>query len=129
MFGRSVSLCSKSTHLLDIYFEGFPTSGAAQSNPKFQISSLEQGYVETLLKITALDPEADVSTKSFSALSAIIRDFPQAQNSLLRQGGLGGLKFLYFYGMENSFKSVPKSFVLKVLSNFVFDFIFFSFTV
>jgi len=73
-------------------------SGAAQSNPKFQIASLEMGLVDTLLRMTALgagafslDQEADISTKAFSALSAIIRNFPEAQNALLRQNGLGVL--------------------------------------
>ena len=71
-------------------------SGAAQSNPKFQIASLEMGLVDTLLRMTALgagtfslDQEADISTKAFSAISAIIRNFPEAQNALLRQNGLG----------------------------------------
>jgi len=73
-------------------------SGAAQSNPKFQIASLEMGLVDTLLRMStvgsgtfSLDLEADISTKAFSALSAIIRNFPEAQNALLRQSGLGVL--------------------------------------
>ena len=48
-------------------------SGAAQSNPKFQISALEAGLLETLLRMTTLDADPSVSTKAFSALSAIIR--------------------------------------------------------
>jgi len=70
-------------------------SGAAQSNPKFQISALEAGLAETLLRMTTLDRDPSVSTKAFSALSAIIRNFPEAQNTLLRQGGLGVLVKLF----------------------------------
>jgi len=66
-------------------------SGASQSNPKFQIAAFEHGLVETLLRMTVLDQDPEVSTKSFSAMSAVIRNFPEAQNSLLRQGGLGVL--------------------------------------
>ena len=70
-------------------------SAAAQSNPKFQISALEAGLLESLLRMTVLDPEPSVSTKAFSALSAILRNFPEAQNTLLRQGGLGVLVKLF----------------------------------
>ena len=79
-------------------------SGAAQSNPKFQISALEAGLLETLLRMTTLDVDPLVSTKAFSALSAIIRNFPEAQNSLLRQGGLGVLVKLF----DNEEKSYEK---------------------
>ena len=79
-------------------------SGAAQSNPKFQISALEAGLAETLLRMTTLDRDPSVSTKAFSALSAIIRNFPEAQNTLLRQGGLGVLVKLF----NNEDKSYEK---------------------
>ena len=54
--------------------------------------------------MTTLDVDPLVSTKAFSALSAIIRNFPEAQNSLLRQGGLGVLVKLF----DNEEKSYEK---------------------
>ena len=60
--------------------------------------------LETLLRMTTLDVDPLVSTKAFSALSAIIRNFPEAQNTLLRQGGLGVLVKLF----DNEEKSYEK---------------------
>ena len=54
--------------------------------------------------MTTLDVDPLVSTKAFSALSAIIRNFPEAQNTLLRQGGLGVLVKLF----DNEEKSYEK---------------------
>jgi len=69
----------------------FLMGGAAQSNPQFQIAALEAGFVDLFLRLTSLDPEPEVSTKAFFALSSLIRNFPEAQNTFLRQGGMGVL--------------------------------------
>jgi len=69
----------------------FLMGGAAQSNPQFQIAALEAGFVDIFLRLTSLDPEPEVSTKAFFALSSLIRNFPEAQNTFLRQGGMGVL--------------------------------------
>jgi len=69
----------------------FLMGGAAQSNPQFQIAALEAGFVDHFLRLTSLDPEPEVSTKAFFALSSLIRNFPEAQNTFLRQGGMGVL--------------------------------------
>jgi len=67
----------------------FLVGGAVQSNPQFQIASLEAGFVEVFLRLTSLDPDPEVSTKAFYALSSLLRNFPEAQNTFLRQGGMG----------------------------------------
>ena len=69
--------------------------GAAQSNPHFQMSCLEAGLLETLLRLTVLEADPLLAARAFSALSAVVRNFPQAQNKLLRQGGLGLLVRLF----------------------------------
>lgn len=69
----------------------FLMGGAAQSNPQFQIAALESGFVDTFLRLASLDPEPKVATKAFFALSALMRNFPEAQNTFLRLGGLGVL--------------------------------------
>jgi len=69
----------------------FLMGGAAQSNPQFQIAALEAGFVDLFLRLTSLDPEPEVSTKAFFALSSLMRNFPEAQNTFMRQGGLGVL--------------------------------------
>ena len=94
-------------------------SGAAQSNPKFQISALEAGLAETLLRMTTLDRDPSVSTKAFSALSAIIRNFPEAQNTLLRQGGLGVLVKL-FNNEEKSYEKL-KIKILTLISDLLIE--------
>lgn len=73
----------------------FLMGGAAQSNPQFQIAALEAGFVDFLLRLTSLDPEPEVSTKAFFALSSLLRNFPEAQNTFLRQGGLGVLTKIF----------------------------------
>ena len=94
-------------------------SGAAQSNPKFQISALESGLLETLLRMTTLDPDPSVSTKAFSALSAIMRNFPEAQNTLLRQGGLGVLVKL-FNNEEKSYEKLKVK-ILTLISDLLVE--------
>ena len=94
-------------------------TGAAQSNPKFQISALEAGLLETLLRMTTLDRDPSVSTKAFSALSAIIRNFPEAQNTLLRQGGLGVLVKM-FDSEEKSYEKL-KIKILTLISDLLIE--------
>ena len=94
-------------------------SGAAQSNPKFQIAALEHGLVETLLRMTVLDQDPEVSTKAFSAMSAIIRNFPEAQNSLLRQGGLGVL--IKIFENENSVYEKLKIKILTMINDLLIE--------
>merc|ERR1719228_2462214 len=74
------SLRRMSCHLL---------GAAAQSNPKFQRAAHEAGLVGPLLRLVSLDPVIEVSSKALYALSAILRNFPEAQSTFLRQGGLG----------------------------------------
>ena len=73
----------------------FLMGGAAQSNPQFQIAALEAGFVDLFLRLTSLDPEPEVSTKAFFALSSLLRNFPEAQNTFMRQGGLGVLTKIF----------------------------------
>jgi len=73
----------------------FLMGGAAQSNPQFQIAALEAGFVDLFLRLTSLDSEPEVSTKAFFALSSVLRNFPEAQNTFLRQGGLGVLTKIF----------------------------------
>ena len=44
-----------------------------------------------MIYLASLDPEPKVATKAFFALSALMRNFPEAQNTFLRLGGLGVL--------------------------------------
>lgn len=73
----------------------FLMGGAAQSNPQFQIAALEAGFVDFFLRLTSLDPEPEVSTKAFYALSSVMRNFPEAQNLFMRNGGLGVLTKIF----------------------------------
>ena len=70
-------------------------AGAAQSNPQFQIEALESGLLETFLRLTVLDSSPPIAATAFTALSAILRNFPQAQTKFLGQGGLGLLVKLF----------------------------------
>jgi len=83
----SLNSTSKTVRKMASYLVG----GAMQSNPTFQKASLEAGLIPILLRLTTLDPEPEVSTKSFYALSGLLRNFPDAQNAFLRQGGLDAL--------------------------------------
>ena len=70
-------------------------AGAAQSNPQFQIAALESGLLETFLRLTVLDSSPPIAATAFTALSAVLRNFPQAQTKFLGQGGLGVLVKLF----------------------------------
>ena len=71
-------------------------AGAAQSNPQFQIAALESGLLETFLRLTVLDSSSPtLAATAFTALSAVLRNFPQAQIKFLAQGGLGLLVQLF----------------------------------
>jgi len=83
----SLNSTSKGVRKMASYLVG----GAMQSNPTFQKASLEAGLIPILLRLTTLDPEPEVSTKSFYALSGLLRNYPDAQNAFLRQGGLDAL--------------------------------------
>merc|ERR1719480_600279 len=72
-----------------------------------------------LLRMTTLDRDPSVSTKAFSALSAIIRNFPEAQNTLLRQGGLGVLVKL-FNNEEKSYEKL-KIKILTLISDLLIE--------
>jgi len=64
---------------------------AVQSNPAVQQAALQTGLHSTLLRLAALDPEPGVAARALFALSATLRNFPAAQESLARQGGLSVL--------------------------------------
>lgn len=83
----SLNSTSKTVRKMASYLVG----GAMQSNPTFQKASLEAGLIPILLRLSTLDPEPEVSTKSFYALSGLLRNYPDAQNAFLRQGGLDAL--------------------------------------
>jgi len=68
---------------------------AAQSNPGFQKAALEAGLISPLLRLVSLDPEMKVANKALYALSALLRNFPEAQTSFVKQGGLGVLTRLF----------------------------------
>lgn len=74
---------------------GFLIGSAAQSNPRVQVAFLEAGFVDTLLRIIATKPSPAVTTKALYGLSAILRNFPEAQNTFLRNGGLDSLKLVF----------------------------------
>ena len=93
---RDILLPSLNSSSLAVRLEAcLLVSGAAQSNPQFQISSLESGLLDTLLRLTILQPHPLLASRAFSGLSSLLRNFPQAQNKFLRDGGLGLLVRLF----------------------------------
>ncbi|XP_070211540.1 nucleotide exchange factor SIL1-like isoform X1 [Littorina saxatilis] len=80
----------------DVRSEAALTLGsAAQSNPKVQISALENGAVHEILRLLAIDSSATVRKRAMYALSTMIRQFPFAQKRFLELGGLSVLGRLF----------------------------------
>ena len=71
------------------------------------------------MRMTVLDQDPEVSTKAFSAMSAIIRNFPEAQNTLLRQGGLGVLIKIFEY--ENNVYEKLKIKILTMINDLLIE--------
>ncbi|XP_067006711.1 nucleotide exchange factor SIL1 [Anabrus simplex] len=68
---------------------------AVQSNPKAQIAALESGSIGLLLRAVAFDVNPTVRARSLFALSCIVRNFPAAQDKLVKEGGLTVLAQLF----------------------------------
>ncbi|XP_023326178.1 nucleotide exchange factor SIL1 [Eurytemora carolleeae] len=89
------SLNSSSTLLQEM--AGFLIGSSAQSNPRVQIAYLEAGFINTLLRMVSSHSSPEVSGKALYGLSAILRNFPEAQNTFLRHGGLDVLRQVFNY--------------------------------
>jgi len=68
---------------------------AVQNNAVCQIKALESGALDTLLRVLALDPAANVRSTAVFALSCLVRRFPLAQRQFVDQGGLTVLASLF----------------------------------
>jgi len=74
---------------------GFLIGSAAQSNPKVQVYFLEAGLPNILLRSLSSPSSPAVLGKTLYGLSAVLRNFPEAQNYFLRNGGLDVFKSLF----------------------------------
>ncbi|XP_017799198.1 PREDICTED: nucleotide exchange factor SIL1 [Habropoda laboriosa] len=73
----------------EIKAEALKILGAAvQSNPKVQLSALENQIVQKLLHILLTNSKVDVKSRCLFALSALIRQFPAAQKVWIDHGGV-----------------------------------------
>ncbi|XP_015183834.1 PREDICTED: nucleotide exchange factor SIL1 isoform X2 [Polistes dominula] len=61
---------------------------AAQLNPEVQAKVLEKGLIKKVLQLLWTNKNHSVKTRCLYALSALIRNFPEAQKSFLDHGGL-----------------------------------------
>ncbi|KAI4484107.1 hypothetical protein M0804_007563 [Polistes exclamans] len=61
---------------------------AAQLNPEVQDKALEAGLIQKVLRLLWITTKHLVKTRCLYALSALIRNFPEAQKSFLDYGGL-----------------------------------------
>lgn len=59
-----------------------------QNNAKVQIHALEQGCIETILRILQDNSDNSVKNKAVFAISCILRKFPLAQYEFIQRGGL-----------------------------------------
>jgi len=73
----------------------FIVGSAAQSNPRVQIAFFEAGLVNTLLRLVNSPSSPSVCGKAVYGISAVLRNFPEAQNSFIRQGGLAVLRNVF----------------------------------
>ena len=65
------------------------------SNPKVQISAIENGAIQSMLRILSTELSFTVRKKTMYALSSLLRHFPYAQKKFLELGGLASLKKLF----------------------------------
>nr|KAG5714201.1 hypothetical protein BaRGS_018418 [Batillaria attramentaria] len=68
---------------------------ALQSNPKVQIAAIENGAMNELLRLLAIDSSMAVRKRAMYALSTMVRHFPFAQKRFLELGGLSVLARLF----------------------------------
>uniref|UniRef100_A0A023GGW1 Nucleotide exchange factor SIL1 n=1 Tax=Amblyomma triste TaxID=251400 RepID=A0A023GGW1_AMBTT len=73
----------------------YTLGSAAQGNPKVQKTVLGHGLLPHLLRLVALDPSGRVRLRCLFALSCLVRQLPEAQESLLHHGGLTVLAGLF----------------------------------
>ncbi|XP_050399018.1 nucleotide exchange factor SIL1 isoform X1 [Patella vulgata] len=61
---------------------------ALQSNPKAQISAVESGLLQPLIRIMSIEKSVSLRKRILYALSSLIRHFPYAQLKFIELGGL-----------------------------------------
>ncbi|RZB39642.1 hypothetical protein BDFB_009809 [Asbolus verrucosus] len=69
-----------------------------QNNVVPKIHALESGAVGILLRLISFDPDSGVKTRALTALSALLRSFPVAQQKFIENGGLTILSNLFEAG-------------------------------
>lgn len=69
--------------------------GVAGRNPRVQQTVLAAGLLPQLLRLVALDGSVRVRLRCLYALSCLVRQMPEAQDSLLHHGGLTVLAGLF----------------------------------
>ncbi|XP_053574524.1 nucleotide exchange factor SIL1 isoform X2 [Bombina bombina] len=84
-----------STEPVLIEHSAFVIGSALASNPKVQVAAFEGGALQKLLVVLAMDNEPSVKKKALFALSALLRQFPYAQQQFLKLGGLQILKNVF----------------------------------
>ena len=60
-----------------------------------QISAVENGAIQLVLRILSTEPSFTLRKKTLYALSSMLRNFPFAQKRFLELGGLASLKKLF----------------------------------
>ena len=73
----------------------FTLGSAMQGNPQVQIAVLENGVLQTFLRILMLDPSEKVQLRMIYAISCLVRQFPLAQKILIESGGLTVLASMF----------------------------------
>lgn len=73
----------------------FTLGSASQGNPRVQRTVLSAGLLPQLLRLVALDGSVRVRLRCLFALSCLVRQLPEAQDSLLHHGGLTVLAGLF----------------------------------
>jgi hypothetical protein len=61
------------------------------SNPSVQVSAIEAGVMQQLIRMLSTDASISVRTRSLAALSSLVRQFPYAQRKFVDLGGLQAL--------------------------------------
>ncbi|CAL1527738.1 unnamed protein product [Lymnaea stagnalis] len=75
-----------------------------QSNAKVQVSALDIGVMQQLVRMLSVDPSQQVRKKALFALSTLVRQFPFAQKKFLQLGGLSALANMFIKSEEESLK-------------------------
>lgn len=78
----------------------FLLGSAMQSNPKVQVSAVENGVMQQLIHLLAIEPSTTLRLKVLYALSSLLRHFPYAQKKFLDLGGLSILTS--FFGKDDA---------------------------